>query len=227
METPVRRDTGSWIATSSPVYGVVTTVRVACVCDLLLSSHVRPEWATAAAGLYHLLALTPPFLLSPTYRDLAGARSCRHGGAPPRTDVPETEKEAKQKKTKKTLPPPSFPGGGPRLRPRPCSISCGGPWPPLLPVHLILFPFVLSTPAPRRDSDQLSYPRFTEEGQNCFGRSFVFEEQGHPGSSWMFPPTAFPHFFPELLDLGPPGRTVHEEMVAGLPLVPAAPPAPV
>ena len=42
----------------------------------------------------------------------------------------------------------------------------------------------------------------------------------------MFPPAAFPHFFPELLDLGLPGHTVHKEMVAGLPLVLTAQPAP-
>ena len=43
----------------------------------------------------------------------------------------------------------------------------------------------------------------------------------------MFPPAEFPHLFPELSDLGPPSLTVHEEMVAGLPLVLTAPPAPV
>ena len=116
----------------------------------------------------------------------------------------------------------------PPLAPPFFSISGGGPWPPLLPFHLYLGPFFfLSSPVPRWDSDHLPYPRFTEEGQNRFGRSFVLEEQGHPGSSWVFPPTAFPHFFPELLDLGPPSRTVHEEMVAGLPLVLTTPPAPV
>ena len=43
----------------------------------------------------------------------------------------------------------------------------------------------------------------------------------------MFPPAAFPHLFPGLLDLGPPGLAVHIEVVAGLPVAPAALPAPV
>ena len=41
----------------------------------------------------------------------------------------------------------------------------------------------------------------------------------------MFPPAALPRFFPELLDLWLPGLAVHKEMVAGLPVVAAAPPA--
>ena len=139
----------------------------------------------------------------------------------------DTKPPLPQSQAQNPTPPRSLkaaPSSGPSLS----SISNGGPWPSLLPSHLCLSPFsLLSSPALRWDSDHLSYPRFTEEGQNRFGRSFVIEEQGHPGSSWVFPPTAFPHFFPELLDQWPLGRTVHEEIVAGLPLVLTAPPAPV
>ena len=94
-----------------------------------------------------------------------------------------------------------------------------------LDILLFVFPFFFF--ATRRDSDDLPYPCFTEEGQNCFGRSLAAKQQGHSGSSRVFPPAAFPHLFPELLDLGPPGLAVHKVVVAGLPLVLTAPPAPV
>ena len=42
---------------------------------------------------------------------------------------------------------------------------------------------------------------------------------------WVLPPTEIAHVFPQFLDLALPGRAVHEQVVTGLPLILAAPPA--
>ena len=125
--------------------------------------------------------------------------------------------EKKNHKLKDTQTPKQnwCPEGGPLFR----------PCPHLLPFHLSLFPF--SHPVPRQDCDHLPSPRFAEEGQNSFSRPHVLEEQGHAASYRAFPPGVFPDLFPELLDLGPLGLTVHKEMLAGLPLILTAPPAPI
>ena len=205
----------------------------------MISIYIYPATSGPAGPrqllILSLLPLTIPLFTVPIVRSPAEAWGRRHGGAPPRTCVPKKKKEKnKTKTTARSQPqthnpnPPCSLEAAPSSGPSLLAISCGGPWPPLLPFHLCLSPFfLLSSPVPRWDSDHLSYPRFTEEGQNRFGRSFAIEEQGHPGGSRVFPPAAFPHFFPELLDLGPPGLAVHEEMVAGLPLILTASPAPV
>ena len=41
----------------------------------------------------------------------------------------------------------------------------------------------------------------------------------------MFPSAEVTHVLPQFLDLAPPGRAVHEQVVAGLPHVLTAPPA--
>ena len=60
-----------------------------------------------------------------------------------------------------------------------------------------------------------------------FRRPFVIRKQGHPGNSGVFPPAALAHVLPELSDLMPAGPAIHKVMVAGLPLVLAASPAPI
>ena len=55
------------------------------MCDLLyLTSYLRPEWATAAAGFFSPPAGLPPNPV-PIVRSSAETGFRRHGGAPPRT----------------------------------------------------------------------------------------------------------------------------------------------
>ena len=133
------------------------------------------------AGPRQLLVFLPPLASLP--------KTCPHRSVPRLGGVMPTwrgspahrcAREGKKKKKKNrqnTIPPSPFPGGGSLHQPRPYSISCGGPWPPLLPDHLVLLPFSLSSPVPRRDSDRLPHPRLTEEGQDRFGGCVTTTQQ--------------------------------------------------
>ena len=105
-------------------------------------------------------------------------------------------------------------------RPLPYKKSCGGSWPPLLlSFHLgpllpgALFSSLLSCLIPRWDGDHLLHLRFLKKGQHRFGCSFIPEEQGHSGRPGMLQPAQITHVLPQILDLGPPGRAVHEQVV--------------
>ena len=55
--------------------------------------------------------------------------------------------------------------------------------------------------------------------------SFIPEERGHSGHPGMLPLAEVTHVLPHSLDLGLPGRAVHEQVVTSLPHVLTAPPA--
>ena len=140
----------------------------------------------------------------------------------------QTARKSQSRHTEATL---SHPGDSPVLRPLP-SICSGGPWPPSSPsASSTSLPAPSSSPSLdsvlRGDNDHLPYPRFAEEGQDRSRRPFVIRKQGHPGNSGVFPPAALAHGLPELSDLMPAGPAIHKVMVAGLPLVLAASPAPI
>ena len=136
-----------------------------------------------------------------------------------------TEQEDKRKRQEKHYAT-SRPEDGPPACP--LKISYRGPWPPLLPFHLIPLPLGTSSPSSSSSCGEIVtiYPTFVvrrKDSTDLVAPSSP-ESKAILGTG-VLPPAEIAHVLPQFLDLGLPGRAVHEQVVAGLPLVLAASPA--
>ena len=181
-----------------------------CVC--VLSLYIYPA-TFGPAGPRQLLAflysVVPPLSLSPSHSppperdpaDMVRLPGYRCTLKYKQRIAKPTTKQTKQHPLTllpwRRPPPPAPPFA---------NFSGGGPCPPILPFHL--GPWSLGAPSalspspslscspPRGGiSDHLPYPRFTEEGQDRFGRSLVAKQQSHPGSPRVFLLAAYPLSF--------------------------------
>ena len=191
--------------------------------QVYLPSCIQPDWAMAAAWFFRLR--TPP-ILSPNDTSHQSAGKCRQGGAP-QSPFPQNHRrkeKVRQRQTKKIRRERERKAEKSRnethpvletalLRPLPFTQnSSGGPWPPSPPSS------EPSPPASPRGGMVTIFPPSFSEGRTAplwllshprRVRPFwapwdVSTRRGNPR------PSTF-------LDLGPPGRAVHDQVMAGLP----------